>query len=86
MTGPNFAELLHHVSNLNSRMSAVEARGKQQENDVSTLKATVNEDKKEIHFLANRVAALESSAADHTIHDDRQLMKRPARLLPVSVL
>ena len=84
--GSSFAELLHRVSKQDVKISEIESRGKEQDEEISILKATVIEDKKEIHFLKNRVTLLEASTdrADEDLEEG--LVKRPARLLPISVL
>ncbi len=82
----SFAELLQRVSKQDVKISEIESRGKEQDKEISILKATVIEDKKEIHFLKNRVTLLEASTdrADEDLEEG--LVKRPARLLPISVL
>jgi len=85
--GSSFADLIRHISKQDVRISELESRGKKQEQEVSELKATVDDDKKEIHFLKNRVAILEASTENIIIPDEQhKLMERPVRLLPVSVL
>jgi len=78
-------ELLHHVSMQNVRISEIEVRDKQQEKEISILKSASKDDKKEIEFLKNRVALLEAPADSNNFLDERPI-KRPARLLPVSIL
>jgi len=79
-----FDELLQRVSKQDTKISEIESRGKEQDQDISVLKATVSEDKKEITFLKNRVTLLEASTdRDEALHDEG-LVKRPARLLPIS--
>ena len=85
--GSSFADLIRHISKQDVRISELESRGKKQDQEVSELKATVDDNKKEIHFLKNRVALLEASTENIIIPDEQhKLMKRPVRLLPVSVL
>ena len=78
----SFNEESHYNKNLNDRMAQMEAR---QENEISTLKTTVSEDRKRINDLEGRVAVLESSSV---ITGTTKLgrPKRPARLLPDSIL
>jgi len=65
----------------------MEAKGEKQEQEMSSLKATVSEDKKKIQFLENRVALLEGSTEDNKkIVGDKRLIKRPVRLLPAFIL
>jgi len=49
------------------------------------LKSASKDDKKEIEFLKNRVALLEDPTDSNNFLGER-LIKRPARLLPVSIL
>ena len=90
MIEPNFADLLHRVSKQDMKISNLEAKGEQQERkmreEISSLKSTVYEDKREMHFLKNRVAVLEASVDENQIHDSSNFMKRPARLLPTRIL
>jgi len=90
MIEPNFADLLHRVSKQDMKISNLEAKGEEQERkmreEMSSLKSTVFEDKREIHLLKTRVALLEDSANENQIHDSRNFMKRPARLLPTRIL
>jgi len=78
----SFTDESHYNKNLNDRMAQMEAR---QENEISTLKTTVSEDRKRINDLEGRVAVLESSSV---ITGTTKLgrPKRPARLLPDSIL
>jgi len=86
MIGSSFADLIRHISKQDVRISELESRGRQQVEEMSALKATVEEDKKEIHALKNRVAILEAST-EHTFPDEQHhLNKRPFRLLPVDAL
>ena len=77
MTGSSFAELIQHVSKQDARISKIEAHGEKQEEEMSNLKATLNEDKRKIRFLENRVARLERPT-----EGDRRLSKRPVRQIP----
>ena len=84
--GTSFPDLIRHVSKQDVRISELESRGKHQEQELSGLKATVNDDKKEIHFLKNRVALLEASTENSIPDEQHLLIKRPVRLLPAAVL
>lgn len=81
ITGTTFSELLQHISKQNDKISEIEVRGKQQEKEMTTLKATVSDDKTEIRNLKNRVTNLETGRINNEMK-----MKRPARLLPLSLL
>ena len=84
--GSSFADLIRHISKQDVKISELESRGRQQVEEMSALKDTVDEDKKEIHALKNRVAILEAST-EHTFPDEQHhLNKRPFRLLPVDAL
>ena len=84
--GSSFEDLTHHISQHDVRISELESVGKHQKQELSSLKATVDDDKKEIHFLENRVALLEASTSNNIPDDQHHLIKRPVRLLPVSIL
>lgn len=84
--GLSFTDLVRHISKQDIRISELEARDKKQEENISCLKATVDDDKKEILFLKNRVALLETLTENANPGDQHHyLMKRPFRLLPVSL-
>ena len=74
-------------SNLNDRMSLIEAENQQQRKEISFLKAVVVEDKRDIRHLTRRVSRLESLLvmAKSSASSEKLLMrpKRPYRLLPV---
>lgn len=82
---PSFVDIIRHISKQDGRISELEYRGKQQEQEMSNLKATVDEDKKEIQFLKNRVELLEALTANSIPGEQHHLIKRPFRLLPVSI-
>jgi len=86
--GSSFADLIRHISKQDVRISKLESRGKQQEQEMSDLKATVDDDKKEIFFLKNRVQLLETSTKNTFIPDEEHhsIIPRPARLLPAAIL
>ena len=73
-------------TNLNDRMSQIEAKSRSQENDISFLKAIIVEDKRTIRQLKGRVSSLEAfMLAKNSETNGRPLLrqKRPYRLLPV---
>lgn len=52
---------------------------------MSILKATTNENKKDVNFLQSRVEFLEDSTDQKILHDGI-INKRPSRLLPLQLL
>ena len=84
----NSAVQLHHTfdeSSLGNRMSEIEAKYRQQENEIGILKTLRVEDKKMINQLRDRVEQLESTAANAGANEkilERQ--KRPFRLAPIN--
>ena len=73
-------------TNLNDRMSQIEAKSQRQESEISFLKTTVVEDKRIIRQLRGRVSNLESLMLTRNPEPNEKLLlrpKRPYRLLPV---
>ena len=73
---------------LNSRLSAIEAKSKHQEDEISLLKTLRVEDKKKVNQLRERVEQLEASVVK-TTENERILerhQKRPFRLAPVDII
>lgn len=76
-------------SNSSNRIIQVEARSHEQEKEISNLKNVVAEDRKVINQLKERVALLEASSDSEKAAASADFFrrpKRPARLLPVSIL
>jgi len=74
-------------TNLNDRMSQIEAKNQQQEKEILFLKAVVVEDKRDIRHLTLCVSRLESLLATKNSASSEKLLtrpKRPYRLLPLS--
>ncbi len=71
---------------LNSRLSAIEAKSIHQAEEISVLKTLRVEDRKEINQLRDRVEQLEASMVK-TSENERILerQKRPFRLEPVNI-
>ena len=65
---------------LNNKVTKIEAKDRQQDNEISLLKNALDEDRKLVRDLTNRVAILEGSSKN----SPRQ--KRPYRLLPPLIL
>ena len=75
-------------SELYHRMSNIEAQNRHHEKEISLLRVEKVEDRREIHQLRERVALLESSTFSNSSLGEKLLgrSKRPARLLPDSIL
>ena len=72
-------------SEIHERMSKIEALNCQHKNEISLLKTSAVEDRKEIHKLRDRVAQLEALAVTNNTESTITLLKRkerPVRLLP----
>jgi len=65
---------------LNNKVSKIEAKDRQQDNEIAFLKNALDGERKLVHELTNRVAILEGSDK----RSGRQ--KRPFRLLPPLIL
>ncbi len=71
-------------TNLNYRMTEIEAQNRQQKREIELLKIAADKDRQIIYGLSSRVALLEVSAPLASPSDDNilQRSKRPYRLLP----
>lgn len=70
---------------VSERMSKIEARNRQQGQEISVLKTRAIEDRNEISELRNRVAQLEAAPAHANVTNHDTVAgrpKRPFRLMP----
>ena len=80
-----------HYCNSESRIEKIEAHNQRQEQDIFSLKTVVDEDKKMINLLNDRVSQLEAlvvseNSKNRDKDDSTTRSKRPARLLPAHIL
>ena len=72
--------------NLNVRMSKLEAENRQQKQEMAVMKATINENRKEMENMNGRVSTLEKSENHQSDNIDvLSRSKRPYRLIPVKL-
>ena len=72
--------------NLNDRMSRLEAENKHQKQEMAAMKATINENRKEMESMNGRVSTLEKIENHQSDNIDvLSRSKRPYRLIPVKL-
>jgi len=74
---------VHNETDLNSRMTSIEAKSKKQEVEIEVLTKQLEEEKKFTKQLSGRISQLESPASESFLKKDHLLerSKRPYRLL-----
>lgn len=65
--------------NLGNRMSVIEAKSKNQEDEIDLLKTLRAEDKTVIYQLRDRVAQLETTAGANAGANNEKILERPKR-------